>query len=411
MSVQVGSFLVSGGAATLRLPWRADAVLMWSVLQEDDGYLSHANFAGYTGDTCISIGLADRVGGFQGCTLQLSDQQAFAPFNRSGRHLFTDRVIALQRAPSASIPGDSLAITGWTKCGITLDVTGTSTYRVYYMAFAGATLNAASGTVHLPGDGSDGSVTGLSFDPSGNPSLLVVIFSATDDDNGSLFPSFGFATAPPGVDAEWLVNYNARGGSASVEAGVAGLPLAGWLVTLSSFNADGFTLSQSVAPGPDNDLLYLLLTDAGGSVDVGTFAWPSSGSSVNTGFAPEGVLFASSITGEEDTSGSITLGALGPGNGDVGIAEAALAGVANVDDQRRWTAQSTAAGIALLDYVGNTGTLSGVLTVSGPTATGFDTAGLASGFGFDPRYAAVALSPVASAQRCRRGALPVLGVG
>lgn len=404
MSSQTGYFDVfNGWDGTVPLPWKMQAGLFWTVEQPADGYLSHANFAGYTGDTGISVGICDADLNQQ-CISSGSDQQAFAPNNRSSRAIFTDRTIVVGRGPDVSLSSEYLILAEVDKCGLTFSMTGTSSYRVYYLVFAGATLNTATGTVGLLGDGSDGVVTGLPFDPSADPSLLITAFGSNTDNTGPCFVSLGFATSPPGEQSLWTVIYNDRGGTASGAAGInEGI---GSVVSFASFDASGFTLNHSAALGVNLVLPYLLLTDSAGSFHVGAAAWPSGAGSVSApGFRPEAALFHDYISNEEAIGGQITLGAAG------GDTNAALAGVANVNDQRRWTAQESSTGDVLLDYVGNTGVQSGNVGFNGFTSSGFDWDGTASGFAGDVRYAAIGLSSASRANRCRGGALPVLGVG
>lgn len=414
MSVKVGSFDVyNGWPGRLELPWAADGLILWTVCQSEEGYLSHADFAGYTGDTGISVGLADRISGNQQCILSSSDQQAFAPYNRSSRGTFGDRIVARSRAPSATDPSDYLTIASWSRCGVHFSTIGTESYRVYYVAFAGATLNTASGIVTMPADGSNGSVTGLSFDPSADPSLLIAVFGEGSDATGPGITSVGWADGTLEEQSQWFINYNNVGGSASGAAGIAGFTGgSGWNSNFVSFDSTGFTLSQS-AGGADRPVLYLVLTDAAGAFHVDTAAWPTtSGSITAPGFQPEAVLFSDYITGEEPTDGQITLGATGayPPN-TTPITAAGLAGVGDTDNQRRWTAQETDTTDVLLDYVGDSGSESGNVAFGGFTADGFDWDGVASGYAGDIRYAAILTSEVGQGAICRRGALPILGVG
>lgn len=392
MSVRAGAFDVfSGWSGTLTLPWRADAIILWCVDQDADGYLSHADFAGYTGDTGLSIGVADRNSGNQQCISNVSGPMAFAPFNNSGRATFDDRVIVANRLSSASLPSDYLVITDWDPCGVMFTTTGTATYRVYYMAFAGATLNAWSGLYTLPSDGSDAVLTGLPFDPSADPSLLVSLYDDGTDNNGPIVSSLGIATAPPGTQTLWVVNYNAIGGDAVASAHL--VHTIGYTADLASFDAAGFTISSGSPLGHSVDVPYLLLSDSAGAFDVGTFSWPSGAASITApGFRPEGAFTFAGVKGPGGLDGQISVGAA--------AGSAALAGVADVDDQRRWTAQSSGAGKILLDYDGNAGTEDGSVSFAGFTANGFDVTGVASGNGLDPRYAAILLSAVSPGVKC-----------
>lgn len=412
MSVTVGSFLVQPGfdGVVASLPFTPTAAIFWTVDQSADGYLSHANFAGYTGDTCLSVGVADKATGAQQCVLANSDQQAFAPFNRSGRATFTDRIVAAQRAPSASIPSDYLVLASWDACGWHFTVTGTSSYRVYYMAFAGSTLNMASGVLTLPADGSNGSVAGLSFNPSANPSLLLCVSGFGTDDTGDGLVSVG---AADGVHTSrssfWDIFYNARGGAEDATTGV--VLLTGYTAALVSFNAAGFTLSQSVARGVTTPVLYLLLTDAGASFRTDRMAWPSAPVSVtDPGFQPDGVFYYTvGHDPGEATAGALSIGAVGAS--PLRTVAASAAGVADVNDQRRWTAEGTDTGQVLLTYTANTGVLYADMRVTALTANGFDATGTNPALGGLPiRYAAIKLS-TADTSPCNRHLLPILGVG
>lgn len=411
MSVAVGSVLVGPGwASKIPTPWLAEGLMLWTVCQPSDGYLSNANFAGYTGDTGVSMGLGARSGG-QGCIGSLSTQQAFAPFNASSRASFADRVLLYGRGGDIALPQDYLVVLAWTRCAITLTTHGSSTYRVYYVVFAGDTLSAASGSLSLDAAGADTAVTGLSFNPSANPSLLLALYGRGTEDAGDGMASLGFASSAANQYASGLgINYNARGGSSAQAVAVA--VDGAYTAALKSFNAAGFTISQSAGRGTAYPLVWLLLSDAAGSFAVGNHAWPSAGATINPGFGPEGVIFHSEITGEETTDGRLTVGAAGKTLPFSAVTvEAAHAGVADENDQRRWTAQSTATADVLLDYIGNTGVESGDVEVSALAAGGFTWAGTASGFAGNVGHAAILTSRAGISRICLQGALPYLGVG
>lgn len=402
--------MFSGWDGILPLPWLPDALILYGVPQTSDGYLSHANFAGYTGDTAISIGIADRITGNQQCIAINSNQMFFPPDNLSRRWAFNDRCFVSQRTGAASLPANYLVITEWDRCGITFTPHGTSSYRLFYTAIGGVTLNTASGILNLPSDGSNGVASGLSFDPSAAPSMLLGLSIFGNDDNGHGLLSIGAADSNLNERAHfWAINYNARGGRA--EAGSALVHFSPYEANLASFNSGGFTISQGSAYGAEVPLLWLLLSDVDGNFSVGSTNWPTGTESVTTpGFQGEGIITWAGINGEEPIGGQITLGSMGGKFFSIFLENHGIsAGVADVDDQRRWTTQQSLS-VNLQDYIGNTGSFQSGTFVDFFTSSGFDwESGGPSGFAFDPAYVDFFTSPVAPISVCGQGLIGFSG--
>lgn len=369
MAVKAG-YVDFTGDTTLTFDWEPEGFICWAVSQPANGYLSNANFAGYTGDTGMSIGFADQAG--QQCATVSSTQQGFAPFNNSGRAMRTDCVLVQSRGND---PGSSTDTVEATLTGNTVELVenGTVNMLIHYIAFAGDSMNIAAGTLTMPGDGSDYTETGLAFDPSIGNSLLIcastidtaaaatglLYFGMTDGDNA-------------GRNVGLVIEYNDLGGRAGRTIGVIG-GLGAGTVEFDSWTSDGFTLRQG---GADDSqvIAWFLINDLDtlNASDNANEDWPTAPTSITTpGFPPGLAIFAGSIDGEEDIGGQITIGYAWDNNGTI-VTAAALAGVANVDDQRRWTAISTDVGEVLIFYEGDTGTQTGSAEFDAFTSTGFD---------------------------------------
>lgn len=369
MAVKAG-YVDFTGDTTLTFDWEPEGFICWAVSQSGDGYLSNANFAGYTGDTGISIGFADRNG--QQCATVESTQQGFAPWNDSGRAMRTDCVLVQGRG---SDPGNGTDTVEAVLTGNTVELTenGTVNMRIHYVAFAGDSMSVAAGTLTMPADGSDYTVTGLDFDPSVGNSMLFCAstIDTAANDTGVLY--FGMSDGDGGRNVGLIIEYNAVGGRAGRNFGVIGETGLSE-VDLTAWTTDGFTLAQ--AGTSDSQVIAWLLindVDTANQVTRQNESWPTAAGSISTNdFQPNIVFFAASIDGEEDTGGQITIGYAWDDNGTI-VTAAALAGVANVDDQRRWTAMSTNTDSeVLLDIEGNPGTQSGQVTIDAFTSTGFD---------------------------------------
>ena len=294
----------------LKLPWRPKAFILRCVTQPTDGYLSHANFAGYTGDGAISLGIA--TDDFQALVQTGSGPKVFSPFNDSGRgYLIGDRCITAA-GRNAGLPGFTpfLSYDASHRCGaqFSLHQDDGSTWRVYFLALGGDDLQAGAGAITLDGGGADTDISGLDFDPSADPSLLYALASAptTSSDEGLI--SEGFCDGTDQHAAGLDIHYNARGGnplSAAAIDAISGATFAGW-------TSDGATISQPGAHG--QQLLYLILSSASGAFKVGTGAWPSgSESKTGVGQKPEAVIVHGTVTGEQPTDGQFTVGLAGIG--------------------------------------------------------------------------------------------------
>jgi len=254
-----------------------------------------------------------------------------------------------------------------------MGTSGSWSGRVHYMALAGSTLKATSGSFLMPSTGNV-TVSGVTLNPA-HPTLLICYSTFRNGGATDGIFSIGF-TSGPGTDRASLlfVPYNSWGfqtapNNTLIESGAG-------RAQLVSFNSGSFTLSQDIPRGQTYTVGYLLLNDVGGNFNVSNYAWPTASGSRSIGFQPQGVLFHGTRNGAETSGGSVTLGALGET-----VAQSIVFGGNNVTgagQPRIWTAMDSDLD-ALLDYTGSAGTLLAEFTPGPITSTGYSTNGYSLG--------------------------------
>jgi len=277
-------------------------------------------------------------------------------------------------------------------------------WRTYYLALGGDTLQVAAGELF-----NSGTVSGLAFEPQ-----LIIGHGART------------AGADTGLMAMGFCDHNLNQGTAIMElvyfaeeVAAAGTGATSFY-TVDAINGDGFDYTMNLPFGA----AYLALADPGGAFFVGERLWESA-TITDPGFEPQIVIACSAVSNEDDNAGiyqtaSITGGAAAVASGINPAATCAITGASkNVkgipgDIYSGWgdsTLWNDSREDALLMSTLNDETRTGRAAVSSFNADGFtldaDTPG---GTASPIEYAALRLSDY-TVGACRRGALPILGVG
>ena len=279
--MSVGSFAArttTGNQSVVGVGFQPNALLMWS---------SGAATTGFSDGVGLSVGVAASSSEQAACAINIRD--GFASGSDTSRYGNTG-IIASQVDTAGSAVTASAALVSFDGDGFTLNWTQAPASALIHNYLAVATQDSYVGSFNTPTSASSVQVSGVGFMPDAVILLSVGATGLTVGTSAEL--SVGMTS---GINEDWCTHISDPDAQATTQVVSQGtnkaLVAAGgaMVATLQSFDADGFSLAFSAAPGTARKVFYLALK--GGRYYVGNFTQGSTGSQlVSSPFLPEGAV-------------------------------------------------------------------------------------------------------------------------
>ncbi|MEY4744552.1 MAG: hypothetical protein RL272_497 [Candidatus Parcubacteria bacterium] len=284
---------VTGAQTVTGVGFQPKAVIFFWTKQATQGFAA--------GDR---VGMGFASGSANQRVVSVAGDNAVSPTNYGRRRSDTNVIILL--SDGTPTLASQAALTGFTADGFTLNWTTNDGIAdiIHYIALGGDEItNAAAGTFTLATGTGSQAITGVGFQPE----FVMFLSSSTEAVNtntaGKLL-NVGFTT---GAAQQGALSVCGRDGSNAnnssqssqrtdnVLIGMTTNCNQDWLASLTSLDANGFTVNKSVAPAAATPVFYLALR--GGNFKVGSFNQPAAAGNQligSVGFEPQ-VLFMSSF--------------------------------------------------------------------------------------------------------------------